>query len=71
MRILKPGDPCPCCGQPVPEGTPVKDMYSVSVCPVRADAVGGPARPEPAEITPEPEWKAHLRRRFERTEGEA
>jgi len=20
MRILKPGDPCPCCGQPLPEG---------------------------------------------------
>ena len=20
MKILKPGDPCPCCGQPIPEG---------------------------------------------------
>ena len=20
MRILKPGDPCPCCGQPIKEG---------------------------------------------------
>lgn len=20
MRILKPGDPCPCCGQPLKEG---------------------------------------------------
>ena len=20
MRILKPGDPCPCCGEPIKEG---------------------------------------------------
>lgn len=20
MRILKPGDPCPCCGQPIKDG---------------------------------------------------
>lgn len=26
MKILKPGDPCPCCGQPIPEGLPEWNM---------------------------------------------
>jgi len=30
MRILKPGDPCPCCGQPIPEGLPMKTMMLLS-----------------------------------------
>ena len=30
MRILKPGDPCPCCGQPLPEGLPAKQMLYIS-----------------------------------------
>ncbi len=30
MRILKPGDPCPCCGQPIKEGLPTKTMILLS-----------------------------------------
>ena len=26
MKILKPGDPCPCCGQPIPDGLPTWNM---------------------------------------------
>lgn len=25
MRILNPGDPCPCCGQTIKEGLPTDD----------------------------------------------
>lgn len=30
MRILKPGDPCPCCGQPVQEGLPTENIMLLS-----------------------------------------
>lgn len=30
MRILKPGDPCPCCGQPIKEGLPVETVMLLS-----------------------------------------
>ena len=30
MRILKPGDLCPCCGQPIKEGLPSKTMILLS-----------------------------------------
>lgn len=30
VRILKPGDPCPCCGQPIKEGLPTKTMMLLS-----------------------------------------
>ena len=30
MKILKPGDPCPLCGHPLPEGLPTKTMISLS-----------------------------------------
>ncbi len=30
MRILKPGDPCPCCGQPIPEGLPMEKIVLLS-----------------------------------------
>ncbi len=30
MRILKPGDPCPCCGQPLPEGLPTETIALLS-----------------------------------------
>ncbi len=30
MRILKPGDPCPCCGQPIKEGLPMETMMLLS-----------------------------------------
>lgn len=30
MRILKPGDPCPCCGQPIKEGLSTETMILFS-----------------------------------------
>lgn len=30
MRILKPGDPCPCCGQPIKEGLSTENMMLLS-----------------------------------------
>lgn len=30
MRILKPGEPCPCCGMPIKEGLPVETIILLS-----------------------------------------
>lgn len=30
MRMLKPGDPCPCCGKPIREGTPAETIHLLS-----------------------------------------
>lgn len=30
MKLLKPGDPCPCRGRPIPEGLPEKRMLLLS-----------------------------------------
>jgi len=30
MKILKPGYPCPCCGQPLPEGLPMEAILMLS-----------------------------------------
>ena len=30
MRILKAGDPCPCCGRPIPDGLPGDTMLLIS-----------------------------------------
>lgn len=30
MRILKPGEPCPCCGQPIKEGLTTEKMMFLS-----------------------------------------
>lgn len=30
MKLLKPGDPCPCCGQPLNEGLPTTTMIYLS-----------------------------------------
>lgn len=30
MRILKPGDPCPCCGQPIKEGLSMENIMLLS-----------------------------------------
>ena len=29
-QILKPGDPCPCCGQPIKEGLPTETIMLLS-----------------------------------------
>lgn len=30
MKLLKPGDPCPCCGQPIMEGLPTEKILLLS-----------------------------------------
>ena len=30
MKLLKPGDPCPCCGNPLPEGLPTQTVMLLS-----------------------------------------
>lgn len=30
MKLLKAGDPCPCCGRPIPEGLSAKRMLFLS-----------------------------------------
>ena len=30
MKLLKPGDPCPCCGRPIQEGLPTGTMIFLS-----------------------------------------
>ena len=30
MKLLKPGDPCPCCGRPIKEGLSAKHMLLLS-----------------------------------------
>ena len=30
MKLLKPGDPCPCCGRPIQEGLPAGTMIFLS-----------------------------------------
>lgn len=30
MKLLKPGDPCPCCGQPIQKGLPTGTMIFLS-----------------------------------------
>lgn len=37
MRILNPGDPCPCCGQPIKEGLSTETMILLSWLQERKD----------------------------------
>ena len=30
MKLLKPGDPCPCCGRPIKDGLPEDVMLALS-----------------------------------------
>ena len=30
MKLLKPGDACPCCGRPIPEGLELQQMLLLS-----------------------------------------
>lgn len=30
MKLLKSGDPCPCCGRPIPEGLSARRMLFLS-----------------------------------------
>lgn len=36
MKILKPGDPCPCCGNPI-KTTDLDDLYVLSILAALAE----------------------------------
>lgn len=51
MRILKPGDPCPCCGQPIQ----LTDPEALRLLALTADLFGlpeRPAAPKPEDVPP-------------------
>lgn len=37
MKLLKPGDPCPCCGRPIKEGLSTETMIILSWLAERMD----------------------------------
>ena len=41
MRVLKTGDPCPCCGKPIP----LTDPHALRLLAMLADIMGLPERP--------------------------
>ena len=46
MKLLKPGDPCPCCGQPRKEGLPPATVLLLSML---AERMSAPVPPEKEE----------------------
>lgn len=46
MRILKTGDPCPCCGQPIP----LTDPSALRLLTLTADLLGLPDHPAAPEV---------------------
>lgn len=62
MRSLKPGDPCPCCGQPIREGLPTETMILLSWLQEGKDLL------EAARGAGNAQWKDWLRARFEQGE---
>lgn len=69
MRILNPGEPCPCCGMPIKEGLPVETIILLSWL---QEGKGFLATIESTKnMMPKEEsarWKDWLRDRFERKE---
>ena len=45
MRVLKTGDPCPCCGEPIP----LTDPDALRLLAMMADLLGLPERPAAPE----------------------
>lgn len=43
MKLLKPGDPCPCCGRPLKEGLPMETVLMLSLL---AERMSAPVPPE-------------------------
>ena len=48
MRILKPGDSCPCCAQPIREGLDPETLYLLSWMQYGKDLQAALRTPEPA-----------------------
>ena len=65
MKLLKPCDPCPCCGQPIPEGLPVEKILLLSwLAEGKARLDAGRFADEPCAEDKEPEWKQRVMRTF-------
>lgn len=62
MKLLKKGDPCPCCGSPIP----TDDLERLKLINWLADY--GPARDAFGTEAPPPDWAAHLLNRFTKVE---
>ena len=62
MKLLKKGDPCPCCGNPIPTDDPelLKLINWLAGYGTARDAFGTEAPP--------PDWAAHLLNRFTKVE---
>jgi hypothetical protein len=46
MKLLKPGDPCPCCGQPIKEGLSTETVALLSWLALRRAMRGWEKRAE-------------------------
>lgn len=41
MKILKPGDPCPLCGEPIPDDLPIDTMLILTEIAIRKRRMEG------------------------------
>lgn len=65
MKLLKPGDPCPCCGQPIPDGLPTENILILRwLAEGKAILDAGRFADEPCTADEAPEWKQRVLRTF-------
>ena len=67
MRILKPGEPCPCCGQPIKEGLPTETMILLSWLQEGTELLEATGEFKENSVVQE-RWKDWLKNRFEQGE---
>ena len=67
MRILKPGEPCPCCGQPIKEGLPTETMILLSWLQDGKELLEATGEFKENSVVQE-RWKDWLKNRFEQGE---
>ena len=67
MRILKPGEPCPCCGQPIKEGLPTETMILLSWLQEGKELLEATGECKENSVVQE-RWKDWLKNRFEQGE---
>jgi len=72
MRILKPGDPCPCCGQPIKEGPPAEAIialswiqYGLELRMALSEVNKKPMLSQETSDLPSAGWRTWMRKRFE------
>lgn len=65
MRLLKYGDPCPCCGQPIPDGMTIKTIVLMSWL-AEGKPLLGLAKTAEMDMTQGLAWRSQYMARFER-----